>query len=621
VPARLKQGEGVLYVKLGGTSQEFAAQLARVKVISGKRYNPEHPEHGKVWEIPDTDEALLKCVHTVEPEMPAGLLARVRKARQEQAAELTTALPDDAELLIPWAPLLAPKQRAGVEFMVDQGHTIQGDDMGGGKTVQSISTVYEKWLRENGETPFTGQVLGIAPNSVLNHWKRELGKWLLGIGLKPSDLLHVTDDPEEQKRLLPEWKERLYNWGVKMGVDPDNFIVVNGKTAKKREEQLAAVASTPGSWGLVNWEKLQKRVKLVGDSKEKGPLQKIKWYAVIADEAHRAKNHDSQQGRALFLLRAPIQIAATGTPVMNNPGELYSLLRWLRPEQYTSYWAFYYNYTEFYKGYEGRDVVIGVKNADDLRFELSTIMVRRTKREIHPDIPEPHEPIIYECAMTTEQAKLYAAAEKEFWLEIAQEAPEVVQEALESPDPLEVLKLRIPNAATRTIRMRQIATSPAVLGGPDSSGKLNEMTATVTASGVETPWVLFAWYQPSVELVAGRLREAGIDARYFHGESSGAEERAAMATAFQNEEFPAIVCSIGAGGVGIDLFRAQHVGFVEEDWVPGINQQAVDRLDRKGQLGHVQPHIWRSAETVDTGNIAPKLSTKKLITETILGAS
>ena len=587
MPAKLKQGEGVLYVKLGGTREEFAAQLARVKVISGKRYNPDHPEHGKVWEIPDTDEALLKCVHTVEPEMPAALLARVRAARQAQAAELTTRIPDDAELLLPWAGRLAPKQRAGIEFMVDHEHTILADDMGGGKTAQAIGTVYEYLERRFEAEPETALAdlprLVIAPNSVLRHWRKELGKWA--------------------------------------GIAPEDVTILDGKTPKKREEQLAEAVSKPGAWVLVNWEKLQKRVKLVGDSKDKGPLQKVKWLAVIADEAHRAKNHDSQQGRALSRLRAPIQIAASGTPVMNNPGELYSLLRWLRPEQYTSYWGFYYNYTEFYKGYEGRDVVIGVKNADDLRFELSTIMLRRTKREIHPDIPEPHDPIYYECAMTTEQAKLYAEAEKDFWLEIAQEMPDVAREALDSDNPMEVVKLRIPNAATRTIRLRQIATSPAVLGGPDSSGKLNEMVDTVGASGVETPWVLFAWYQPSVELVCSRLVDAGLDARYFHGDNTDAEQRSELADAFQAEEFPVIVCSIATGGVGIDLFRAQNVGFVEEDWVPGINQQGVDRLDRKGQLKHVQPHIFRTAESVDTGNIAPKLSTKKLITETILGAS
>lgn len=592
MPARLIQGDEVLYVKLGGTKEEFQAQLARVKAMSGKRYNPDHPEHGKVWEIPDDDAALLKLVHTVEPELPAGLLVRVRTARQEQASELVTQIPDDAELQIPWADRLAGKQRAGVEFMLEtaQGHAILADDMGGGKTVQAISTVYESWRRENGDAPFTGRVLVIAPASVLDHWRRELKKW--------------ADVPDEK------------------------IVIVDasGKdAAKKRAEQVANIPE--GGWCLVNWEKLQKRVKLAGESaKKKGPLDKVKWYGVIADEAHRAKNHDSQQSKALQRLRAPVQIAATGTPVMNNPGELYALLAWLRPEQYTSYWAFYYSYTEFYKGYQGRDVIIGVKNADDLRFELSDKMVRRTKREIHPDIPEPLDPIIYEPPMSAKQAKIYAEAEKDFWFEIAQ-APDISREQkLEMVEALEdeaisveTVKMMIPNAAARTMRMRQVATSPAILGGEDVSSKLDEAEQIVLSNGIDQPFVWFAWFKDTVDLLVHRFRELGADARGFHGGNSTREERAEMAAAFQAGEFSIICATIKTGGTGIDLYRAADCGFIEEDWVPGENQQAFDRIDRKGQGFHPQRHILRAPDTVDVGKIAPKLATKQLIVETITG--
>jgi SNF2 family DNA or RNA helicase len=592
MPARLIQGDDVLLVKLGGTKDEFAAQLARVKSMAGKRYNPNHPEHGKVWEIPDDDTALLKLVSTVEPDMPPGLLARVRSARQEQASELVTQIPDDAELSVPWADRMAGKQRAGVNFMLEtaQGHAILADDMGGGKTVQAISTVYESWARENGDAPFTGRVLVIAPASVLDHWRRELKKW--------------ADVPDEK------------------------IVIVDASGSKAAEKRAEQVASVPeGGWCLVNWEKLQKRVKLAGaSSKKKGPIDKVKWYGVIADEAHRAKNHDSQQSKALRRLRAPVQIAATGTPVMNNPGELYALLAWLRPEQYTSYWAFYYSYTEFYKGYQNRDVIIGVKNADELRFELSDKMVRRTKREIHPDIPEPLDPIIYEPPMSAKQAKIYAEAEKDFWFEIAQ-APDISKEqklqmveALEDEAiSIETVKMMIPNAAARTMRLRQVATSPAILGGEDVSSKLDEAEQIVLSNGIDQPFVWFAWFKDTVDLLVHRFKELGADARGFHGGNSTREERANMAAAFQAGEFSIICATIKTGGTGIDLFRAADCGFIEEDWVPGENQQAFDRVDRKGQTFHPQRHILRAPDTVDVGKIAPKLATKQLIVETITG--
>jgi SNF2 family DNA or RNA helicase len=593
MPARLIQGDEVLLVKLGGTKEEFAAQLARVKAMSGKRYNPDHPEHGKVWEIEDTDQALLKLVHTVEPELPAGLLARVRAARQEQATELVTQIPDDATLSVPWADRMAGKQRAGVEFMLETagGKALLADDMGSGKSVQAISVVYEAWHRENGDAPFTGRVLVIAPASVLDHWRRELKKW--------------ADVPDEK------------------------IVIVDasGKdAAAKRAAQVAAVPE--GGWCLVNWEKLQKRVKLAGESaKKKGPLDKVKWYGVIADESHKMKNHDSQQSKAVQRLRAPVQIAASGTPVLNNPGELYAALHWLKPEQYTSFWGFYYSFTEFYKGYQGRDVIIGVKNADDLRFELSDKMVRRTKREMHPDIPEPFDPIIYQPPMSVKQAKIYGEAEKDFWFEIAQ-APDISQdqkremvEALEDEDiSIETVKMMIPNAAARTMRLRQVATSPALLGGEDVSSKLDEAEQIVLSNGADQPFVWFAWFKGTVDLLCQRFQKLGIDARGFHGGNSTREERATLAAEFQAGEFPIVCATIKTGGVGIDLFRASNCGFVESDWVPGENQQAFDRIDRKGQREHPQRHVLMAPETVDTGKLQPKLAMKTQIVETITGS-
>src|SRR3954468_16577487 len=202
MPARLIQGDEVLLVKLGGTKEEFQAQLARVKSMPGKRYNDSHPEHGKVWEIPDDDAALLKLVHTVEPELPPGLLARVRSARQEQATELVTKLPDDAELAVPWASRLAGKQRAGVDFMLVTagGKALLADDMGGGKTVQAITTVEEYLLREPEADPDAPRLV-VAPASVLDHWRRELKKWA--------------------------------------GVPDERITIIDGKTPAKREAQLA----------------------------------------------------------------------------------------------------------------------------------------------------------------------------------------------------------------------------------------------------------------------------------------------------------------------------------------------------------------------------------------------
>lgn len=591
MPARLfltDADEPNLALKLGGDSEEFQAQLARAKTVPGRRFNGE----AKLWEFPNTAESLLRLVHTVEPELSADLQARVQEATAEQEEELVTRLPDDAALGVPWASRLAPAQRAGIDFMAEHPHAILADDMGSGKTVQALSTVWEYHIRQGwaADKPLTNLI--ITENSVRGHWKREIKKW----------------------------------------VGTDAAVIIDGATPEKREAQVREGIEAGVEWFIVNWEKLQTRVKLVGTAKSPGVLDSIEWDAVIADEVHKAKNRKSQQAKGLHRLTAPVQIGATGTPVMNNPGELFPLLRWLDSKTFTSYWQFFHTYTEFYEGYKGKPVVIGVKNADGLRFVLADKMVRRSKREIHPDMKKPFDPIVYEPEMTKDQQKLYDEVTKQFWVELVQDfsaewEPEKKEQFVElvEEDKLDLnqIKLMVPGAAVRTLRQRQVATSPAVLeveghSPPDSSGKLDDVIRVVKEGG-ERPWVLFTWFRASAELVAKRLAPLG-EAHTFTGDTP-AEDRTELAASFQAGEFPFIVCTLKAGGTGIDLYRASDCAFVEEDWTPAINDQAFGRIDRKGQQQRPQKHSFRTKDSVDTGNIAPKNAVKRLITETIMGGS
>lgn len=568
MPASLKEEGDLLLLKLGGDAEEFQHQKAAAKTIAGYRWHPPT----KTWQYRNDTETLVALSQRVEPEMTKALQERVQAAAAEQATQLVTILPDDAPVHVPWQDRLAPKQRAGIDFMAEHPHAILADEMGAGKTVEAISTVYEYLIRMDpgGMAPreerLRPRVLVICLNAATGHWKREIKKWC------GDDSTVITGGPDERPGELE--------------------------------------ASKP--WTIINWEKLALMAP---------ELAKVKWDGVLADEAHSAKNPKAKRTKALWKCKAPVQIAMTGTPVMNNPGELFPLLKWAVPEQYTSYWAFFFKFTEYYEGARSRKIVTGVKNADALRFELADKLVHRTKREIHPEIPEPFDPIIYEPEMKPEQEKLYKKALTEFWLEIAQE----VEDTPEGEDLVLALEsnnvLMIPNAAARTVRLRQIATSPRVLdpGAADVSGKLDEIERIVKDGGVGRPWVWFAWYRDTVDLLVSRFQNMGIEA---HGFKGGEGERPdELAQSFQAGEFPIICATIKSGGQSIELHTAADCGFAEEEYVPGINQQAFDRIDRMGQTQHPQRHIVRTPNTVETGKIAPAQGTKKLIVTTIMGGS
>ncbi|RKO91763.1 P-loop containing nucleoside triphosphate hydrolase protein, partial [Blyttiomyces helicus] len=61
-----------------------------------------------------------------------------------------------------------------------------------------------------------------------------------------------------------------------------------------------------------------------------GPLFNHKWHRVILDEAHTIKNRSTLNAKATSALQATHRWCLTGTPMQNNIGELFSLIKFLR---------------------------------------------------------------------------------------------------------------------------------------------------------------------------------------------------------------------------------------------------------------------------------------------------
>ena len=288
----------------------FADAKERVKDIPGRRWNNDK----KVWMVP-AEPAIAQRIIAQTSAIPDPECAQwLKESLVSGQVEVTTRLPDDAELLLPWAtermswqpeevngePFngLYDYQRALVDAAVKNQRVIVADDMGVGKTIQAIATVEEYRLR----TKKDGPKLIIAPSSVKGSWKRELERWL--------------DNPVVQ--------------------------VVDHAKAEKRSEQIATAAEANG-WVIANWEQLiinrvSRRTKNGGVRKfwqMKEPLfAEIEWLAVKADEVHRAKNRDAKRTKGLWRVQAPLMGGLSGTPLMNSPEELWSILRWLFPDEY-----------------------------------------------------------------------------------------------------------------------------------------------------------------------------------------------------------------------------------------------------------------------------------------------
>lgn len=97
------------------------------------------------------------------------------------------------------------------------------------------------------------------------------------------------------------------------------------------------------------WEKHLEKLKIDGvievdeaPMKKQFPLlgPKSLFYRVILDEAQCIKNKTTKAARAACQLKSLTRFCLTGTPMMNNVGELYSLIHFLRIKPYNEYAKF-----------------------------------------------------------------------------------------------------------------------------------------------------------------------------------------------------------------------------------------------------------------------------------------
>ena len=298
---------------------------------------------------------------------------------------------------------------------------------------------------------------------------------------------------------------------------------------------------------------------------------------IAFDEAHKAKNPDSQQGRALLSIKAKHPIPMSGTFVLNNPLDLYLPLYWAGFEDHSFYQ--YKNHYCVMGGFNNKEVV-GYKNLDELRTIMSKAMLRRTKGDVL-DLPPKIHSIEY-VDLTSEQKKLYK--------EVKDQIVDSIDKIRMHPDPL-----------SEMLRLRQVTGAPEILSSSiTQSAKLDrlvEMVEEITSIGEKA--IIFSQWSTMTDIIRGRLKE--YNPAYITGEVKS-EVRMEEVKKFQNDDScKVIIGTVGAMGTGLTLTAASTVIFVDEPWNRGLKDQAEDRAHRIGTRGTVRVVTLIAKDTIDEG--------------------
>lgn len=422
-----------------------------------------------------------------------------------------------------------PYQLEGIEYGLNHDKWLLLDQMGLGKTLQIIYLAEE--LHARGLIEHCLIICGIA--SLKTNWKKEIEKHsslscrILGERRTKSGKAYwatLRERADELRNPISEF-----------------FVITNIETLR-----------TTSSSQKRNREKDEDGGDVVGaflNSSNKFGL-------ICLDEAHKCKNAASQQVAGLLQLTAPYQVAATGTPIMNNPEDLYVPLTWIGVNRcaYTNYKR---TFCVMDANIKGR--VIGSKNMDILKDELESCSLRRTKDIL--DLP-PKTVINEWLDMEDRQSDFIREIEKG-----------VKSEAL-------TVDLKPNNLLAMATRIRQAIVCPSMLTTEDiPSIKIDrcvELVEQMVSNGDKV--VVFSNYKTPLYRLQSLLSQYGPLMGTGDMKDSDISENIDR---FQRDsESKVFLGTMSKMGTGVTLNRATYCIFLDSSWTKALNQQCEDRIHR-----------------------------------------
>lgn len=336
-------------------------------------------------------------------------------------------------------------------------------------------------------------------------------------------------------------------------------------------------------------------------------LQSLKWHRVVVDEAQNIKNPQAAQTRAILKLPTSHRLALTGTPVENRLRDLWSIFNFLNP-------GYLGKEAQFRKSFE---LPIQKENdlekSETLKKLIEPFILRRVKtdKRIIDDLPDKIEQKMY-CTLSPEQASLYEAIVKD------------VAEQLEQAEGIQRKGLIL----STLLKLKQICNHPAQFLQDGSAftaershklQRLGEMVEEVIDSG-ESALIFTQFTEIGGALERYLEQKLHYNTYYLHGATSLAR-RDQMVTEFQDPETePSIfILSLRAGGVGLNLTKANHVFHFDRWWNPAVEDQATDRAFRIGQRKNVFVHKFVAMGTMEE-RIDEMIEDKKRLSSLVMGA-
>jgi superfamily II DNA or RNA helicase len=422
---------------------------------------------------------------------------------------------------------LLPYQLDGIAFAVSAGRAVLADDMGLGKTIQGIGTA-ELLAREAG----ISRVLVICPTSLKSQWIIE----------------------------------------IRRASDRTCRIVAGSA------EERAGQYSGPEFFSVCNYEQVIRDLP---------SIEAARWDLIILDEGQRIKNWEAKTARVVKALRSPFALVLTGTPLENKLDELYSVVQFIDNRRLGPAFRFFHDY----RVVNERGRVLGYKNLEDLRKNLSPVLLRRTRRMVLSDLP-PRTTEIRRIAPTKEQADIHDGHKRII-------ASIIAKRYISEMDLLRLQK------ALLACRMAADGTFLVDRQEPGFSSKLVELEGLLgqLLAEPERKIIVFSEWTTMLNLIQPILD--GLGAAFVRLDGSVPQKkRQGLVNRFQADPDCRLFLTTNAGSTGLNLQAADTVINVDLPWNPAVLEQRIARAHRMGQRRPVQVYLLVTEKTIEESMLA-----------------
>lgn len=346
-------------------------------------------------------------------------------------------------------------------------------------------------------------------------------------------------------------------------VEAEIVVVICPAAVKDNWRKAILEFRKHGWWGIIaSYNKARAILRVL----------KGKKYVLVIDEGHYAKERSADRTKAVYgtlcdkigglAEYATHVIVLTGTPMPNNPTELWPMLRALAPEiidngrgKPLSWSAFRDKYCKMMNTPFGAKIA-GSKNYKELKQKLNGFVIRRTRREVFGrDLQPPTS--VYVRAKPTEAKELDTLMQTE--------QGRAVAEALQSSNPLKALA-RLEKHVAGLRKLFGLAKVPGVV----------DLVSEELDAEPKMKIVLFAYHHVVIDALKQNLKKYGVEA--FDGRTTDAR-KIRIQDRFKNDpKCRVVVGQLDAMGVGLDFSTANDTLFVEQSWVGTTNAQAMSRI-------------------------------------------